>query len=175
MTEKKLKGKSIHLMKADVTDVEADALVFYATESLALGSGYGTAISVRGGPSVQEECKKLAPVRVGEAVVTGAGQMKAKFIIHAVGPKFQEEGEEAKLRQTVASALRRAEEKGIKKLAIPPLGTGFYGIPVETCAKVMVQTIREHLMNGNSGLEEVIICARDTREVKPFSKQIEAL
>lgn len=174
MTEKNINGKSVRLMKGDVTDLDVDAFVFYAAENLVLGSGYGTAISVRGGPSVQEECKKLAPVAVGEAVVTGAGQMKASFIIHAVGPRFQEKEEEAKLRKALVSALKRAEEKGIKRLAIPPMGTGFYGIPVDVCAKVMFQTLKEHL-NGKSQLEEVIICARDTREVKPFSSQLEAL
>jgi len=174
MTEKNINGKSVRVMKGDVTDLDVDAFVFYAAENLVLGSGYGTAVSVRGGPSVQEECKKLAPVAVGEAVVTGAGQMKASFIIHAVGPRFQEKEEEAKLRKTLVSVLKRAEEKGIKRLAIPPLGTGFYGIQVDLCARVMLQTLKEHL-NGKSQLEEVIICARDTREVKPFSSQLEAL
>jgi len=174
MTEKSINGKFIRLMKGDVTDVDADAFVFYATENLVLGSGYGTAISLRGGPSIQEELNKLAPVGVGEAVVTGGGQMKASYIIHAVGPKFQEADEETKLRKAIVSALKRAEEKGIKRLAFPPMGTGFYGIPADTCARVMLQTIRECL-NGKTQLEEVIICMRDTREVKPFSNQLEAM
>jgi O-acetyl-ADP-ribose deacetylase (regulator of RNase III) len=174
MTEKSINGKFIRLMKGDVTDVDADAFVFYATENLVLGSGYGTAISLRGGPSIQEELNKLAPVGVGEAVVTGGGQMKASYIIHAVGPKFQEADEEKKLRKAIVSALKRAEEKGIKRLAFPPMGTGFYGIPADTCARVMLQTIRECL-NGKTQLEEVIICMRDTREVKPFSNQLEAM
>lgn len=174
MTEKKINGINIRLLKGDVTDVEADAFVFYAAENLVLGSGYGTAISVRGGPSIQEECKKLSPVAVGEAVVTGAGEMKSSYIIHAVGPRFQEQDEEQKLRKTMLSALQRAEEKGVRRLAFPPMGTGFYGIPVEVCARVMLSSIREHL-NGKTQIEEVIVCARDTRELKPFSKQLEAV
>lgn len=174
MTEKKINGKNIRLVKGDVTDIDVEAFTFYATEDLALGSGYGTAISIRGGPSIQEELKDLAPVAVGEAVVSGAGEMKADYIIHAVGPKFQEQDEEAKLRKTMVSVLKRAEEKGIKRLAFPPMGSGFYGIPPELCANVMLETIKEHL-NGSTNLDEVIICTPDTREVNPFTSKLEAL
>jgi len=174
MTEKQLNGKTIRLMKGDVTDLEVDAFAFYAAEDLSLGSGYGTAIAVRGGPKIQEELNGRGPLPVGEAVLTGAGEMKARYIIHAVGPKFQEEDEETKLRKTMVSALKCAEEKGLKRVAFPPMGTGFYGIPVERCAQVMLSTIRERL-NGQSPLEEVIVCVRDTREIGPFSSQLEAL
>jgi O-acetyl-ADP-ribose deacetylase (regulator of RNase III) len=174
MTEKKWNGKTIRLMKGDVTDLEVDAFAFYAAEDLSLGSGYGTAIAVRGGPKIQEELNGRGPLPVGEAVLTGAGEMKARYIIHAVGPKFQEEDEETKLRKTMISALKRAEEKGLKRVAFPPMGTGFYGIPVERCARVMLSTIRERL-NGQSPLEEVIVCTRDTREIGPFSSELEAL
>jgi O-acetyl-ADP-ribose deacetylase (regulator of RNase III) len=174
MTEKKLNGKTIRLVKGDVTDLEVDAFAFYAAEDLSLGSGYGTAIAVRGGPKIQEELNGLGPLPVGEAVLTGAGEMKARYIIHAVGPKFQEEDEETKLRKTMVSALKRAEEKGLKRVAFPPMGTGFYGMPVERCARVMLSSIRERL-NGQSPLEEVIVCVRDTREIGPFSNQLEVL
>lgn len=174
MTEKNVNGRSIRLMKGDITDLDVEGFAFYATEDLVLGSGYGTAISVRGGPSIQEECKKLAPVPVGRAVVTGAGNLKARYIIHAVGPKFQEPDEAEKLRRTVQAVLEKAEEKGIRRLALPPMGTGFYGIPVDLCARVMVETLRGHL-NGNTKIEEVIICVRDSREIPHFAKQIEQI
>lgn len=174
MTEKKLNGKTIRLMKGDVTDLEVDAFAFYAAEDLSLGSGYGTAIAVRGGPKIQEELNGHGPLRVGEAILTGAGEMKARYIIHAVGPKFQEEDEETKLRKTMVSALKCAEEKGLKRVAFPPMGTGFYGMPAERCARVMLSTIRERL-NGQSPLEEVIVCVRDTREIGPFRSQLEVL
>jgi O-acetyl-ADP-ribose deacetylase len=174
MTEKKINGKTIRLVKGDVTDIDVDAFTYYATEDLILGSGYGTAISIRGGPKIQEELQTLGPVQVGEAVVSHAGEMKASYIIHAVGPKFQEKDEEAKLRKTMVSALKKAEEKGIKRLAFPPMGSGFYGIPADLCARVMLETIRDHLA-GASQLDEVIICTPDTREVKPFTSKLEAL
>ncbi len=175
MTAKNVNGRAIRLVKGDITDLDVEGFAFYATEDLVLGSGYGTAISVRGGPSIQEECRKLAPVRVGEAVVTGAGNLKAKYIIHAVGPKFQEPDEEEKLLRTVQAVLREAEAKGIRRLALPPMGTGFYGIPVDLCARVMVKALREHLNGNSTKLEEVIICVRDSREIAPFAKQIEQL
>lgn len=174
MTEKKVNGKTIRLMKGDVSDMEVDAFALYAREDLSLGSGYGTAISVRGGPKIQEELNGRGPLAVGEAVVTRAGEMKARYIIHAVGPKFQEEDEEGKLRKTMVSALKCAEEKGVKRLAFPAMGTGFYGIPVDLCARVMLATIQERL-NGQTPLEEVIVCVRDTREIGPFGSQLEAL
>jgi O-acetyl-ADP-ribose deacetylase (regulator of RNase III) len=174
MTEKNVNGKTIRLMKGDVTDLEVDAFAFYASEDLALGSGYGTAVAVRGGPKIQEELNGSGPLPVGEAVVTGAGEMKARYIIHAVGPKFREADEEPKLRKTMLSALRCAEEKGAKRIAFPAMGTGFYGVPVDLCARVMLSTIRERL-NGPTTIEEVIVCVRDTREIGPFSTQLKNL
>jgi len=174
MKEKKFNGKILRLHKGDVTDLDLDAFAFYATENLALGSGYGTAISVRGGPSIQEELNGLAPLSVGEAVVTGAGEMKASYIIHAVGPKFQEPEEETKLRKAMVAALKRADEKGIKRLGFPPMGTGFYGVPVDVCARAMMETIREHL-NGSTPLEEVIVCTPDSRETGPFESVLQGL
>ena len=174
MTEKKINGKTLRLEKGDVTDLELDAFAFYAAEDLALGSGYGTAISIRGGPSIQEELNGHAPLAVGEAVLTGAGEMKASYIIHAVGPKFQEPDEEAKLRKTMAAALKLAEEKGIKRLGFPPMGTGFYGVPADVCARAMLGTIKEHL-NGSSQLEEVVVCTPDSREIAPFQGELQSL
>jgi O-acetyl-ADP-ribose deacetylase (regulator of RNase III) len=174
MTEKHINGKVVRLIKGDVTAQEVDAFVFYATSNLVLGSGFGTAISVRGGQSIQKELSKLAPVEVGNAVVTGGGDMKAKYIIHAVGPKFQEPDEEGKLRKTMHTALEKAEEKGVETLAFPAMGTGFYGIQPDLCARVMLDTIKDHL-NGATSLKKVWICLMDTREIVPFTRQLEAL
>ena len=157
----------IRLVKGDITELDADAFVFYARPDLVLGSGFGTAISVRGGPAVQQELAELGPVPVGEAVVTGAGNLRATWIIHAVGPRFQEEGTEAKLRATVLSVLRRAEERGIARLALPAMGAGYYGIPNDVCARVMLGAIRDHLA-GPTGLAEVVVCVLDTPQFTSF-------
>jgi O-acetyl-ADP-ribose deacetylase (regulator of RNase III) len=87
--------------------------------------------------------------------------------VHAVGPAFQEEQIESKLRTTIVNALKRAEEKGIRQIALPLMGVGFYGIPLATCSQIMMGTIQEYLAQG-SGLNEIFICANDLREYKAF-------
>lgn len=172
MVEKKIGGKKLRLVDGDITDMEVDAFVFDITEDVKLGSGYGAAIQQRGGIVIQKELDEIGSCATGEAVVTEAGILKADWIVHANGPKFREEGEEEKLRKTVTSALVRAEEKGVKVLAFPPIGTGLYQVPMDLCARVMVETISEHLANGAS-LEEVLIVAPDPREFNPFKAQFE--
>ena len=167
----KINKTTVRVVKDDVTDLDVDGFVFYAVEDLAIGSGFGTAISVRGGPSIEKELKELKPVAMGEAVVTGAGKMKASHIIHAVGPKFQEEDTESKLRATMESALKRAEETSIKRLAFPAMGAGFYGVPVDLCARVMLEALKTHL-EGETGLEEVIIALFDSRWVDAFATRL---
>ena len=164
---------TLSLKKDDITDLEVDAFVFYADENLALGSGFGTAISMRAGKSVEEELKELAPLPTGEAVVSSAGKMKAKYIVHAVGPKFREDDTEGKLRTTILNSLKRAEEKGIETLAFPAMGAGFYGIPLDLCARVMMDTIKGYLKN-ETGLREVVIVPFDTNQYRPFEKLIKA-
>jgi O-acetyl-ADP-ribose deacetylase (regulator of RNase III) len=164
----------VRLIKDDITDLEVDAFVYYAQSDLALGSGFGTAISVRGGPTIQKELEDLAPVATGEAVVSGAGNLKANHIVHAVGPKFQEPDTEAKLRTTVLNSLKRAEEKGVKTLAFPAMGAGFYGIPPELCAKVMLDALVKHLQ-GSTVIKDVVICVLDTRQYTTFQNALSAL
>lgn len=157
----------VRLVIEDITDLDVEAFVYYARPDLQLGAGFGTAISLRGGPSVQVELNELGPQPEGAAVVTGAGKLKASHIIHAVGPRFQEEEVESKLRETVLGSLRAAEEHGIRQIAFPPMGAGFYAIPLEQSARVTLGAIREYL-SGETEIREVLVCARDNREYRPF-------
>jgi O-acetyl-ADP-ribose deacetylase (regulator of RNase III) len=172
--EKRFSDKVVKIVRDDITAMDVDAFVFYASPDLQLGTGYGNAISVRGGPKIQDELKKFGTAETGAAVTTTGGNLKAKYVIHAVGPRFQEADTEAKLRATTLNALKRADEKGLQKIAFPPMGTGFYGVPLDVSAKVTLGAIREFLA-GKTKIEEVIICARDTREIKPFQTVLEAL
>jgi O-acetyl-ADP-ribose deacetylase (regulator of RNase III) len=174
MTEQKIGGTVVRVVQGDITALEVEAFVFDARPDLVLGSGYGGAITQRGGPTIQEELKKLAPLKVGEAVASGAGTLKAKAIIHAVGPKFQEADTERKLREATLSALKAAEERGITQLALPPMGTGFYGVPLDLCARVMVDAVVEHARNG-ARLTDVVFCALDRREAAPFEARVATL
>jgi len=161
----------VRLLRVDITDLEIEAFVYYARSDLALGSGFGGAISVRGGPSIQEELKQIGTIAPTEAVISAAGEMKADFIIHANGPKFQEENLEALLKATILNVLKLADEKKIKRLAFPPMGTGFYVVPLAVSARVMFETFEEYLQ-GDTGLEEIAICLLDSREYKPFQAQL---
>jgi len=173
--EKKIKEKLMRIVKDDITTLEVDAFVFYASPDLQLGAGFGSAISMRGGPAIQEELKKFGTVETGTAVTTSGGELKAKYIVHAVGPRFQEADTERKLKTVTLNALKQAESNGIERLAFPPMGTGFYGIPLDVSAKVTLGAIGEYLKNNRTKLKEVVICVRDTREIKPFQTVLESL
>ena len=164
---------AVRLIKDDITDIEVDAFVFYAESNLAVGTGVGTAISVRGGPTIQKELDELGPVAVGEAVVSQAGKLKAQHIIHAVGPKFQEEDIEGKLRTTVLSALKAADGKGIQRVAFPAMGAGYYGILPDVSARIMLEVIAEYL-KGETGIKELTLCVLDTTQYAAFQARLKA-
>jgi O-acetyl-ADP-ribose deacetylase (regulator of RNase III) len=172
--EKRINGKVIRLMRGDITEQDIDCFVFYAQSNLKLGSGFGGAITVRGGPTIQKELDAQAPIESCQAVLSEAGHLKAKYIIHANGPKFQEPNTEAKLRTTVLNALKTAEDKGLKRIAFPPMGTGFYGVPLGVSARVMFDTFSDFVINGGR-LEEVVVCVQDSREYSAFSEQLQQL
>lgn len=172
MIEKSIGNKVIRLVRGDITELEVDAIVHDITGDLKLGGGFGSAIQQRGGIVIQKELDEFGTLPVGEAVLTQAGILKASHIIHANGPKFKEPDEEGKLRRAIESALRIADENGMRTLAIPPIGTGLYQVPMDLCARVTVDTLAEHLSNGSS-LDEVLIVVRDTREYAPFEAMLE--
>jgi O-acetyl-ADP-ribose deacetylase (regulator of RNase III) len=167
-------GRStVQLLRGDITQLEVDAFVYYARADLALGTGMGTAISQRGGASIQKELGQLGPLEVGQVVVSQGGKLKARFIVHAVGPKFNEPDTEGKLRRTVVNALKAAEEKGVKRIALLPMGAGFYMVPLDLCARVMIEAIQSYLQ-GPTNIEEVILCVMDSREWAPFHARLTA-
>ena len=170
--ERKIGDKVLRLVREDITAMDVEAFVFDITEDVKLGSGYGAAIQQRGGIVIQKQLDEIGSCPTGEAVVTEAGILKADWIIHTNGPKFREEDEEGKLRATVQAVLARANEKGVKRLAFPPIGTGIYQVPLDLCSNVMMEEIEAHLRNGST-LEEVLIAAPDTREYLPFKAKFE--
>lgn len=167
-------GSVLRIVRGDITDLSLDAFVFYAREDLQLGSGFGTAISQRGGPSVQEELDKIGGAKPSQAVVTKAGELKAKHIIHAIGPKFMEEDLPSKLETTIRNALSEAEKAGVKTIAFPPMGAGFYGVPLEESAKITTRVLAEYL-NNSPRIDEITICCLDSREYAPFEARLSAL
>lgn len=172
--EKKLGNATVHVEKEDITLLDVDAFVYYAAHDLRLGTGMGGAIAVRGGPTIQKELDAIGKVETTHAVVTGAGELKARRIIHAVGPRFQEPETEPKLAATMQAVLKLAEDNGLESLALPAMGCGFYGIPLDVSARIMLDEITQHLSRGST-LKQVRIALVDSRERKPFADRLAAL
>lgn len=172
MVQRRFGTATVELVRGDITQLDVEAFVYDITEDGKLGTGLGSAIQQRGGVAIQKQLDAIGGVATGDAVVTEAGLLPADWIIHANGPKFREEHEDLKLQRATSSALARAEEKGIRRLAIPPIGTGIYQVPLDLCARVMVETIANHLSNG-SKIEKVLLVAPDPREFEPFRAELE--
>ncbi len=174
MTESITLNKTvIRLIQADITTLEVEAFLFYARPNLSLGSGFGTAIARRGGSSIKKELDKIGQIQPTESVITAAGELPSKYIVHAAGPSFQEEDLEKKLDTTLRNVLQQCEKRGIRQIALPPMGAGFYGIPLPVSAEVMLRTLSGYLAN-HTGFQEVILCANDLREYKAFADRLAA-
>ncbi|MER3481014.1 MAG: Appr-1-p processing protein [Meiothermus sp.] len=131
----------IKVAQGDLTEFAGEAIVNAANNHLQLGSGVAGAIRRRGGPQVQEECDRIGQIKVGEAALTGAGNLPAKYVIHAA-VLGDEPATLETVRRATRSALVLAQAKGIKTLAFPLLGTGVGGLPVEAVAQVMLEEIK---------------------------------
>jgi O-acetyl-ADP-ribose deacetylase (regulator of RNase III) len=135
----------IVLLKGDLTEAQVDAIVNAANNDLILGGGVAGAIRAKGGPSIQAECDKLGPIPIGEAVLTGAGKLRARYVIHAASMQLGGRTSEAALLNSTRNSLKRAAEQKLKSIAFPAIGTGIAGFPIERCAMVMLEEIRDHL------------------------------
>jgi O-acetyl-ADP-ribose deacetylase (regulator of RNase III) len=162
---------SIELAQGDITALEVDAIVNAANEGLQLGAGVAGAIRRRGGPSIQRECDGIGHCPTGNAVLTGSGELPAKWVIHAVGPVWRggSENEEALLASAVASALQRAEEIGARSVALPALSTGIYGFPVEKAAEISIAEARKFAVRARS-VERIVFCLFDGKAFGAFGK-----
>ncbi len=163
-------GFEVHLVKGDITKIEADAIVNAANSYLSHGGGVAWAIVRRGGEAIQRESdqyvREHGPVPVGEVAVTGAGSLRAKYVIHAVGPRYGLEGED-KLHSAIRRSLEKAEELGLRSLALPAISTGIYGYPMEVCARVMASVLRSYKPKI---LEKVIVVLYDDMAYSTFEK-----
>ena len=125
----KMEGTDLILVKGDITELDVDAVVNAANEHLILGAGVAGAIRRKGGPSIQEECYRIGGTFVGGAVITTGGNLKARHVIHAVGPRMGEGEEDEKLGNAVLNSLKVAEENGLRSIAFPAISTGIFGFP----------------------------------------------
>ena len=167
-------NSEIRLVKGDITELGVDAIVNAANSRLKMGGGVAGAILRKGGWSIQEECDKIGYCPVGGAVITGAGKLKAKYVIHAVGPRMGEGDEDNKLKNATLNSLKLAEKHGVKSIAFPAISTGIFGFPKDRCAKIMLRTAVEYLKRG-SRIERVIFCLYDDETYRIFSDELERI
>ena len=135
----------IEIIRGDLTESDCTAIVNAANNELKLGAGVAGAIRRKGGPSIQEECDRIGPIRVGEAAITGGGQLKAKYVIHAASMGFSHPTTAESLRSSTLASLRLCVKHEIESIAFPALGTGVSGFPVRECAQIMISAMKKHL------------------------------
>ena len=149
--------KTLELAEGDITELDTDAIVNAANSSLILGAGVAGAIRAKGGPSIQRECYEIGGCPVGGAVITTGGNLKARHVIHAVGPRKGERDEEEKLRNATLNSLKVADDNGLKSIGFPAISTGVFGFPIEHCAEIMLSGAIDYLQ-GKTGLDRVVFC-----------------
>ena len=161
----------IELIQGDITESDTDAIVNAANDRLILGAGVAGAIHTQGGPSIQEECNAIGHCPVGEAVITGGGNLNARHVIHAVGPRQGEGDEEAKLKNATLNSLKVADQNNLKSITFPAISTGIFGFPLDACARIMLTTAKEYL-TGTTNIERVVFALFDNKSFKTFEDQL---
>jgi O-acetyl-ADP-ribose deacetylase (regulator of RNase III) len=170
----KINQTILELVEGDITELEADAIVNAANSHLKMGGGVAGAIRRKGGSSIQEECNRIGHCPVGSAVITKGGNLKAKWVIHAVGPVWGEGKEDAKLKNAVSSILKLAKEHKIKSVALPAISAGIFGFPMKRCAKIMLSTAIDWL-KGNAYLGKVVLCLYGDEAFNIFRDELNRL
>jgi O-acetyl-ADP-ribose deacetylase (regulator of RNase III) len=144
----------IVLLEGDVTLQEVDAVVNAANSELQLGAGVAGAIARRGGPGIQAECDAHGPVPVGGAARTGAGRLPARFVIHAASMAPGGSASEESVRASMRASLALAAETGCRTVAVPAIGAGIGGFPLQRCAELLLAEARAHLA-GETPIQEI--------------------
>jgi O-acetyl-ADP-ribose deacetylase (regulator of RNase III) len=147
----------VEAQQADITKLEVDAISNAANTDLRHGGGVAGAIVRAGGRSIQDESDRLAPIEIGEAVATGAGELPARWVIHAATMRLGGPTSAEAIRSATANTLRVADGLGARSLGLVAFGTGVGGFPISEAARIEVEEVRRHL-DGESGLERVVFC-----------------
>lgn len=133
----------ITLLEGDLTEQAVDAIVNAANNDLVLGSGVAGAIARRGGPQIAAECAAHGPIAVGEAAVTGGGQLPARYVIHAAGMALGGRATPESVGRALRASLEHAARLGIRTLAVPAIGAGVGGLALQTCAEISIACARQ--------------------------------
>ena len=161
----------LEVLEGDITEQPVEAIVNPANERLSLGAGVAGAIRRKGGQSIQEECDRIGGTPVGTAVVTGAGKLPMKHVIHAVGPHWGEGDEDRKLSAAVRSALALADRHGLRSIAIPAVSTGIFGFPMDRAARVILTEVHRYLQGGTK-LQRVAVVLHGDDAYGVFAREL---
>ena len=170
-----INGKQLVLLQGDITEMGTDAIVNAANKDLVLGAGVAGAIRSKGGPAIQVECNRIGGAPVGGAAITTGGDLKARYVIHAVGPRMGEGDEDQKLAGATRNSLNLAQEKGLKSIAFPAISTGIFGFPKDRCARIMLSTVAETLRQEETTLKEVVFCLWGEETLQVFQNEAEEM
>ncbi len=169
---------TLALLQGDITEVQADAIVNAANQSLAGGGGVDGAIHRAGGPAIMAECRRIGACPTGSAVATTAGKLKARYVFHAVGPIYRGRGDEERLLAgAYQSSLDLAEQRNIQSIAFPSISTGVYGYPVEQAARIALQTVINHIQHKQkpTSLQQVLFVLFDHHTYDVYEQTIREL
>jgi len=171
--EKKINRTTVRLVSADLTERDVDAIVNAANTRLQHGGGVAGAIVRKGGRIIQDESDKIGFVPVGGAAITTAGKLKARYVIHTVGPRMGEGDEDNKLKKAINSVLALATEKKLTSISVPAVSAGIYGFPKDKCAKILVAETAAFLKgNAATSLELVEFCIFDQEAYGFFQGEV---
>lgn len=165
---------SIRLQQGDITDATVDAIVNAANTQLVLGAGVAGAIRRKGGATIQQECDAVGPIALGEAALTGGGQLKARYVIHAASMHLGGTTNENSLRDATVNSLKRAHEHRLTSLAFPAIGTGIAGFSLDRCAQIMLEEVRTHLQ-GQTSLQQIEFVLFDASALSSFQQALAAM
>ena len=180
--EFKVGKATVRLVRGDITEIETNAIVNAANSFLMGGGGVDGAIHRKGGPKILEECKRIRATEypeglpTGKTVITSAGNLKAKYVIHTVGPIWRggNRGELELLAQTYQNSLRLAVAKGLKTVAFPSISTGAYGYPIEQASRVALKAVKDFLEKDDA-LDEVVFVLFSDYDLKIYLETVKEL
>ncbi|MFC1703278.1 macro domain-containing protein [Candidatus Omnitrophota bacterium] len=169
----KIKNTEFTIIKADLTELEVDAIVNAANNKLVMGGGVAGAIRKKGGKAIEDDAVKKGPIKIGEAIESVAGSLKAKYVIHAATMGMDFKTDEIKIRNSCANSLKCADKLKIQSIAFPALGCGVGGFPLVGAAKIMAQEVFKHLRENESSLSEIIFCLYNDKAYETFKQYSE--
>jgi O-acetyl-ADP-ribose deacetylase (regulator of RNase III) len=174
LSEHQIGNARIRILKGDITSLPCDAIVNAANDHLWMGGGVAGAIKRRGGEEIERAAVRQGPIPIGDAVATGAGRLPARYIIHAVTMGQDLVTSERDIRAATRSALRFADRLGLRSVALPALGTGVGGFPLDRAAAVMLEEAAVHLSEA-SGPPEVVFALYDDSAYTVFTRALHRL